>query len=138
MKRATHLTPGEFELMQILWGLGAGSVKEIWKRVNPERDLAYTTVMTVLDKMRRKGILSQHKRGKAYWYTPTIRREEVLDRVIGHVVETYFNGSRTDFLRFVSQKGSRQAASATPRRSQVPAEKTESIKEESSIEEFLL
>ena len=80
--------------MQILWGLGDGSVKEIWKKVNPQRDLAYTTVMTVLDKMRRKGILNQHKRGKAYG---TLRPSGRTKRSTGssrHVVDTYFNGSR--------------------------------------------
>jgi len=137
MKRPTHLTPGEFELMQILWGLGAGSVKEIWQKVNPQRDLAYTTVMTVLDKMRRKGILNQQKRGKAYWYTPTIRRDEALAGVIEHVVDTYFNGSRTDFVRFVRQKGSPQAGLAAPSRKQAEVV-TPETEEESSIEEFLL
>ena len=122
--------------MQILWGLGAGSVKEIWKKVNPQRDLAYTTVMTVLDKMRRKGILNQQKRGKAYWYSPTIRRDEALAGVIEHVVNTYFNGSRTDFVRFVSQKGSPQAGLAAPSRKQ--AEVTPETEEESPIAEFLL
>jgi predicted transcriptional regulator len=137
MKRATHLTPGEFELMRILWSLGEGSVKEIWKKVNPQRDLAYTTVMTVLDKMRRKGILNQHKRGKAYVYTPAIRSDEALEGVIGHIVETYFSGSRADFLRFVSKKGSPQAGSAAPSAAavEIPNRKTE---EEAPIEEFLL
>jgi BlaI family transcriptional regulator, penicillinase repressor len=137
MKRATHLTPGEFELMQIVWSLGEGSVKEIWKKVNPQRDLAYTTVMTVLDKMRRKGILNQHKRGKAYVYTPALRPDEALEGVIEHVVETYFNGSRADFLRFVSHRGSPEAASPNPSETvvEVPGRKTD---EEEPIEEFLL
>jgi predicted transcriptional regulator len=137
MKRPTHLTPGEFELMQILWGLGAGSVKQIWQKVDPQRNLAYTTVMTVLDKMRRKGILSQQKRGKAHWYTPTIRRDQALAGVIEHIVDNYFNGSRTDFLRFVGQKGSAHVGLTPSGRKQA---KTAGPKtdEESPIEEFLL
>jgi predicted transcriptional regulator len=137
MKRATHLTPGEFELMRILWNLGEGSVKEIWKKVNPQRDLAYTTVMTVLDKMRRKGILNQHKRGKAHVYTPAVRRDEALEGVIEHIVETYFDGSRADFLGFVSKKGSPQAGSAarSAAAAEIPSRQTE---EDAPIEEFLL
>jgi predicted transcriptional regulator len=122
--------------MQILWSLGEGSVKEIWRKVDPERDLAYTTVMTVLDKMRRKGILNQHKRGKAYVYTPAVRPDEALEGVIEHIVETYFNRSRADFLRFVNHRGSPSAASTAPRAAaQTPNRTTE---EEASIEEFLL
>ena len=123
--------------MRILWSLGEGSVKEIWKRLNPQRDLAYTTVMTVLDKMRRKGILNQHKRGKAYVYTPALRPDEALDGVIEHVVETYFNGSRSDFLRFVTHKGSAQAGSPSPGGALVEVSNRKNDEEE-PIEEFLL
>ena len=101
MKKATYLTPGEFELMEILWPLGEASVKEVWERINPQRDLAYTTVMTVLDKMRRKGILSHSKKGRAYIYSPAIRRDQALAGVVEHLVSAYFRGSTAELVRFV-------------------------------------
>ena len=64
--------------MEILWLLGEGSVKDVLERVEPDRQLAYTTVMTVLDKMRRKGLLKYRKQSKAYLYSPAVERGEVL------------------------------------------------------------
>ncbi len=103
MKRPAHLTPGEFELMEILWLLGEGSVKDVLDRVDPGRQLAYTTVMTVLDKMRRKGLLKHRKRSKAFLYSPAVGRPEVLAAALDDLIDTYFGGSRSDFLRFATE-----------------------------------
>ncbi len=103
MKKAQYLTPGEFELMEILWPLGEASVKDVWEKVNPERGLAYTTVMTVLEKMHRKGFLSQRKKGKAYLYSAVCGRDEARAGVIGHICDVYFAGSYADMAAFLSQ-----------------------------------
>jgi predicted transcriptional regulator len=112
MKKSAHLTPGEFELMEILWPLGEASVKDVWKKVDPGRDLAYTTVMTVLDKMYRKGILAQRKKGKAYLYTPLLDREQALRGVIERLCDVYFGGSVPELTNFVN---SHQAATREPK-----------------------
>lgn len=103
MKKSAHLTPGEFELMEILWPLGEASVKDVWEKVNPDRGLAYTTVMTVLEKMHRKGFLSQRKKGKAYLYSAVFSRDQVLAGIVEHVSTVYFAGSYRDMLSFISQ-----------------------------------
>jgi predicted transcriptional regulator len=103
MKKTAHLTPGEFELMEILWPLGEASVKAVWSRVNPERGLAYTTVMTVLEKMHRKGILAQRKKGKAYLYSALLGREQALQGIIDHVRDAYFKGSQSELAEFVEK-----------------------------------
>ena len=101
MKRSTHLTPGEFELMEILWPLGEGSVKDVWGKVDPARGLAYTTVMSVLEKMYRKGILAQRKKGKAYLYSPILKREEALRGILQYLCDVYFQGSKEELKRFI-------------------------------------
>jgi len=98
MNPNAHLSPGEFELMEILWSIGEGSVKDVLDRIKPSRQLAYTTVMTVLDKLRRKGILRYRRRGKAYIYAPLVSRETVLEAVLDEFVGTYFDGSRDRLL----------------------------------------
>jgi predicted transcriptional regulator len=103
MKKSTSLTPGEFELMEILWPLGEASVRAVWSRVRPERGLAYTTVMTVLEKMHRKGILAQNKKGKAYFYSPLLSREQAIKGIVEHVCEVYFGGSHSEMIGFISQ-----------------------------------
>ena len=106
MKRSTHLTPGEFELLEILWSLGEASVKNVWAKVDPGRGLAYTTVMTVLEKMYRKGFLSQRKLGKAYIYSPILDRDQALQGVMTHVCEAYFGGSYPNLAGFVNRHSS--------------------------------
>ncbi len=101
MKKSAHLTPGEFELIEILWPLGEASVKQVWAKVNPARGLAYTTVMTVLEKMHRKGILSQRRVGKAYLYSPNINRVQALQRMLQYTSEAYFGGSMAGLVDFV-------------------------------------
>ncbi len=103
MKKSQHLTPGEFELMEIVWPLGEASVKDVWEKVNPARGLAYTTVMTVLEKMHRKGFLSQRKKGKAYLYSPVCDRNQARTGVLNHICETYFAGSYTEMISFMNQ-----------------------------------
>ena len=103
MKKAAHLTPGEFELLKILWPLGEATVKEVWERVDPGRSLAYTTVMTVLEKMYRKGILTQRKRGKAFVYAAVLSREQAFKWIFDHVCEAYFGGSYRDLVAFVNE-----------------------------------
>ena len=101
MKKSACLTPGEFELMEILWPMGEASVKSVWEKVDPSRALAYTTVMTVLEKMYRKGILKQRKKGKAYLYSPALGRDDALKGVLENVCQVYFRGSRSELARFV-------------------------------------
>jgi predicted transcriptional regulator len=101
MKKSSHLTPGEFELMEILWPLGEASVKDVWSRVGSARNLAYTTVMTVLEKMFRKGILSRRKKGKAYLYSAALTREQALQGIVDHICQGFFGGSKTALVNFI-------------------------------------
>ncbi len=103
MKKSAHLTPGEFELMEILWPLGEATVKDVWRKVDPSRNLAYTTVMTVLEKMYRKGILSQRKKGKAYIYSAVLSKDDAIRGVLEHVCEAYFCGSGADLAEAVAR-----------------------------------
>ncbi len=117
--------------MEILWPLGEASVRQIWERIRPQRSVAYTTVMTVLCKMHRKGVLSQRKVGKAYFYSPTVDRGQAQESVVEHVLRTYFNGSHEDLLRFVSKERRVPAVSTLDVAETEPATS-------SSIDEFLL
>jgi predicted transcriptional regulator len=122
MKKPTHLTPGEFELMEIIWPLGEASVKEVWTRLDPARGLAYTTVMTVLDKMHHKGVLAQRKKGKAFLYSPIIGRDQALREILEHVCHVYFHGSYPDMSGFVAANPIRQPAAVEIPAPQEPKE----------------
>jgi predicted transcriptional regulator len=79
---ASRLGDLERALMEHLWaagqeGDGALTVRQVHDQVGIERGLAYTTVMTVLDRLAKKGLLLQQRDGRAYRYRPVATREEL-------------------------------------------------------------
>jgi predicted transcriptional regulator len=72
------LGPLEAEILQIIWDLGTVAVKDVHDRIlsNPERELAYTSVTTVLQRLAQKGWLVCDKQGKTHLWLALISREE--------------------------------------------------------------
>ena len=90
MRRCGVRPFGELEaaVMQVLWQRGTpATVREVLPELNAARPLAYTTVMTVLDNLHRKGALSRERDGRAWRYSPTRTRAEhsaaMLQEVLG-------------------------------------------------------
>ena len=68
----------EREVMTQLWDAGGPlTVRQVHERVSRDRDLAYTTVMTVLDRLAKKAVVIQEKTDRAYRYAPAQSREEM-------------------------------------------------------------
>jgi predicted transcriptional regulator len=68
----------EREVMTQLWNAGEPlTVRQVHERLSPDRDLAYTTVMTVLDRLAKKGVVTQERADRAYRYGPAQTREEM-------------------------------------------------------------
>ena len=68
----------EREVMTQLWDAGDPlTVRQVHERVSRDRDLAYTTVMTVLDRLAKKGVVTQEKADRAYRYAPAQSRGEM-------------------------------------------------------------
>jgi len=102
VKNPQQITPAEFQIIEILWSSkNRLSVGEVQAELSAERPLAYTTVMTVLDKLARKGSVERVKRGKAYFYRPKVSREEVLDRLIEDFARDYFQGNLDELKEFL-------------------------------------
>ena len=69
--------------MRHLWDAGEPlTVRQVHERLSHERDLAYTTVMTVLDRLAKKGVVTQQKADRAYLYAPAQSREEMTAAVM--------------------------------------------------------
>jgi predicted transcriptional regulator len=71
---------GELEaaIMQRMWDRRSGTVRELLDDLRQSRDIAYTTVMTVMDNLHRKGWLSRELQGRAYRYSVVATREEYV------------------------------------------------------------
>lgn len=72
------LGPLESEILHIVWELGEVSVKDVHDRIlsDPERELAYTSVTTVLRRLTNKGWLSCYKQGRVFYWVPLVSREQ--------------------------------------------------------------
>jgi len=62
--------------------------------LNRQRPLAYTTVLTLLDRLGRKGLAGRSKRGRAHVYHPLISRDEVMELALERLTRDFFDGSR--------------------------------------------
>ncbi|MGD2179593.1 BlaI/MecI/CopY family transcriptional regulator [Lusitaniella coriacea] len=78
--RPKHLSLGplETEILHIIWGLGSATVKQIHEQIlaNPDRELAYASVTTVLNRLTKKGWLVCNKKERAFSWKPLISRKE--------------------------------------------------------------
>jgi len=74
----------ESELMERIWARGETSVRDLYGELAPR--LAYTTVMTTLDRLYKKGLLSRRAAGRAFLYTPQMSREEYDNRLAQHLL----------------------------------------------------
>jgi predicted transcriptional regulator len=72
------LGPLETEILKIVWELGCATVKDVHERIlaDPDRELAYTSVTTVLRRLTQKGWLSCEKQGRAFSWKPLVSRQE--------------------------------------------------------------
>lgn len=75
----------ERAVLEEIWHLGSASVREVCEALNssrpPEKQVAYTTAMTTLDRLYKKRLLSRRRSGRAFLYAPRISREE-FERVV--------------------------------------------------------
>lgn len=87
----------EAEIMDVMWSTpDRRLVRDVWSELAQRRDLAYTTVQTVMDILHRKGWLSREKQGRAYAYWPTRSREDYAAALLGQALET--SGDKTGAL----------------------------------------
>jgi predicted transcriptional regulator len=85
------------------------SVRDVVQDLRQERQIAYTTVLTVLDNLRRKGMVSREKQGRAYHYRPRLTREEHAAALMEEVLASSADRQVT-LLRFVEQMSPGEAA----------------------------
>ena len=88
------LAPLELDCMNTLWPMGEGTVREIRDGLALRRPRAYTTIMTIMDRLARKGVVERRKIGRAYMYRPNLSAEEARAQALSQVVENFFGGSK--------------------------------------------
>ncbi len=100
----------EAVIMERLWSYGRPvPVREVLEDLQRDRNIAYTTVMTVMDNLHRKGLLTREMAGRAYRYQPTQTREQHNAAVMGEVLAGSSNRAAT-LLHFLEQMPAEEVA----------------------------
>lgn len=86
------LTPLELEIMNVLWDSGPANVQAVQARLQG-RNLAYTTVQTMLNVLHRKGRVKRALKDRAYVYRAVLSRPRAVRQAVGEVLERFFGGS---------------------------------------------
>ena len=96
------LTKAELNLMNILWDKGQATVNELVEAL-PDPKPAYTTVLTVMQVLTKKQVLTFERQGKANVYIPQLTRDEYLTNFRDETRDGLFKGSAKSFLSFFAK-----------------------------------
>lgn len=105
-KSLTSLGETEMEILHHVWDLGEAKVADVRKRILDERDIAYTTVMTVMKKLADKGYLKFRKDGRSYVYSAAVPQDEVQHTLLRKLMDKVFHGSPTALVQNLIQRES--------------------------------
>ena len=89
--KSDNLTPLELEIMHVLWAEGPANVQMVQQHL--ARELAYTTVQTMLNILQRKGKVKRTLKDRAYLYKPVVSRSQVVGQHMSDIVDRLFGGS---------------------------------------------
>jgi BlaI family transcriptional regulator, penicillinase repressor len=98
-----ELTKAEDQIMQVLWALEKGFVKDIIDRL-PEPKPAYNTVSTIVRILEKKGFVGYKAYGKTHEYFPIIQKEKYKQFYLNNMVRGYFNGSFQNLVSFFAKE----------------------------------
>lgn len=87
-----RLTPLELEIMNVLWATGPANVQTVQAGLKG-RELAYTTVQTMLNVLHRKGRVTRQLKERAYLYRPVLSRQKAVRQAVSEVLDRFFGGS---------------------------------------------
>jgi len=96
----------EVDIMGIVWNLKRATVKDVFEIMYERRRLAYTTIMTVMNRLAIKGMLSQDKKTVPYIYRPLVARDEMATAMVNEVVDRLLEGSAGTLVSHLVDRGS--------------------------------
>jgi BlaI family penicillinase repressor len=102
--QSATLTPQELAIMKVVWDLEPLTVRDVYERLRARRDVAYTTVLTMMKILEQKGYVKKERAERAFVYRATRPRQQVLGGMVREFVDRVFDGaSRPMLLHLVKQ-----------------------------------
>ncbi len=97
-KRSITLTEAELRLMKLLWRRGECAVADLVSALADQTPLAYTSVLTTIRILEKKGYVHHRQEGRAFLYSPSVAEHEASRSEIRHVLQRFFGDSRERLL----------------------------------------
>ena len=102
MAKRPDLSPGEFEIMDVLWRLGQASVRQIREAIDPEKKLSHSATATILGRMKDKGYVDAREKHFAWEFIPLVKREQVTRRKLEDLVDRIFGGDIAPLAAYIA------------------------------------
>ena len=93
MRHQPQPTEAEYAILQVLWQLGAGTVRDVYRIMNQSREIAYTSVLKTLQVMTEKGLVIRNEEERAHVYTPAFSEETTQGGILTDLLRRVFSGS---------------------------------------------
>lgn len=92
-------------VIEVVWELGEATVRQVWKRLCRKKELAYTTILTSMQRLERAGWLKHRVEGKKNVYLPTRTRAQAGAKSVRKFVQGMFNGNALLLFRQLVEQG---------------------------------
>jgi len=101
-RKRPAMSPAETEILRLVWESQKTTVQQVYDALPANRKVTYVTVATLLRRLEEKGYLKHRVRGKAFVYSPAVRKEEVINRTIGDLVQRLFGGNPVPLMQHLA------------------------------------
>jgi BlaI family transcriptional regulator, penicillinase repressor len=103
--RSPHptLTPQELAIMKVVWRLEQATVRDVYRALQDQRPVAYTTVMTMMRILEGKGYLRKRLKDRAYIYRPARARQLVVGAMVRDFLDRVFDGASRPLLLHLTE-----------------------------------
>lgn len=104
-KSLDHLGELQRAAIEVVWELGEASVRQVWRHLCNKKELAYTTVLTAMQRLERAGWLKHRTEGKKNIYLPTRTRAQAGAGSVRKFVQRMFDGNALVLFRQLVEEG---------------------------------
>ena len=107
MKKKSLDNLGELQkaIMEIVWAMGEATAREVQERLSQKRPLAYTSVLSIMQRLEKAGWLRHREDQRTYVYQPAFSRDQESDRSLRHFVERVFHGNSQLVIQHLIEQG---------------------------------
>ena len=104
-KSLDHFGQLQRAVIEVVWELGEATVRQVWTRLCRKKELAYTTVLTAMQRLERAGWLKHRVDGRKHVYLPTRTRAQAGAGSVRKFVQRMFNGNALVLFRQLVEEG---------------------------------